>query len=956
MPRYAVHLHPDVRAWAEANPRLRPRLEWLVAQLATRGQAGRPKGVVGVASQVADLPELRWRRSGVSGSHYYAWWCQANGRGRPFPAQSIILRAVRHHDETNAPLAVESAAAYRAADFHELRPLGEEQQAAVASPAAVRLLVGHPGTGKTGALLFAAWEEALLRPEARLLYVTLSARLASEAREFFEGLTDELRGRVDVATVDDLLGRWAAEPSKGGPAGPDDELEEEAFYGFLRMQPPRDLRHWQGAEASLWTEVRAYVIGRALPFELLSRGLRSSSRPLLDRQAYFRLRRGVMDQAPLDQAWELARKFVEQGERDSLQLAAWRAWQQLAAGKHDRALQRYAGFLVDELQDLTLLQTAALAEAARRGAQQASAPPLFVAAGDESQIVHPSGFEWGLYKDVLKARLGSDPQEFQLRTAQRSPGAVVQVIDRSLEFYDELDRGWRPRGNPRLEPIEGGAGQVSVAVADEADPEVGAWLETLRETPHVAIVRAVGDGGDLLAGPAYADLCFTPAAVKGLDRDYVVLWDASEALARLREMLAAPTARSGPRQAEARRAIDSLRVAISRSTETLVFIDRPGVERDPFLADLLEERLATERTVAFLHDDLSERGQDAALRAQGFLDDALELLERDPDRALRVLVQADAALNNVLEADERRKVLPTRVRVRTEAARLLLRRERYAEAAEQYAQIAASYRELGDQTRADLFEVLEGRYREAPPGSSEVRRVVADLLRDYLDAWQELPESERWAGDLDMLRAWRDEAAAALAEMAPDAEIEERVARLTLRHSKLSLMRVLYLAAEDLADASGEEADRASMHALTEAMGDTYAAAESWAEALLAYQALPAPPAAKLAVCFEGLGRWQEAAERHLAAGQRRSALENFRRAALFERAAVLAREQRDARLAEALEAAAGLAAAVEALRGEHAPLLNGAELEALARRLEATATALRQAKPPEAAPRKRRR
>ncbi|MCC7107364.1 MAG: DEAD/DEAH box helicase family protein [Chloroflexi bacterium] len=947
MARFAVHRHPDVRDWTEQHPEQRARLEWLVAQLATRGQAGRPKGVIGPASHVADLPDRRWRRSGVSGSHFYAWWFQADGHGGGFPEQSIVLRAVRHHDETSQPLSADPSADYDVADFHELHPLGQEQEAVVQSPAAVRLVVGHPGTGKTGALLFAAWQEALPRPDARLLYVTLSARLADEARQFFDGLADELHGRVDVMTVDDVLARWAGSSSSSvRQQGPDDEMEEEAFYRFLRMQPPREVRYWQGAETSLWTEVRAYVIGRALPFALDARYLRACTRPLLDRKAYARMRRGAIDALALDQAWDLAQKFVTTAEQQSLQLTAWRAWQQLAAGGHKQALGRYVGFLVDELQDLTLLQLAVLAEAAKRAGSE-HGPTLFIAAGDESQIVHPSGFEWGLYKDVLTARLESEPREFQLRMSQRSPGSVVRVIDRSLEFYSQLDKEFRPKGNPRLEPIEGGAGQVYVALVDESRPDTAEWLDTLRETPGVAIVRTLTERGDSpLDGARYADLCFSPSTVKGLDRDYVLIWDASASLAKLRAMFAAPAARSGPRQAEARRAIDELRVAISRSTETLIFVDQPGEERDLFLEGLVNERLAAEQTVAFLHDDLLERGQDAQLRAQGFLSDALELLEVDLDRALRVLVQADAALKNILEAGERQKMLPTRVRVRLQAARALLRRERWPEAADQFGQLVASYRELGQEEQAELFELLDSRYRESPPGSTNALLHVPELQGETLGAWRALPESERDPDLLELLRRWRDEMSHDLLELPAAAELEECIAGLSLKRSRGLLASHLFRSALDLASTSGEEEDRTAALAVCEIMGDSYTARENWAEALSAYQQLPHPPVRNVAACHEGLANWSQAAELYLEAGDRRAALSCLRRGADLERAGELARELGENRLAETLKAATRLTDELTTFCGEPVRILNGAELEKIAGLLERASTQLRQARP----------
>ncbi len=113
--------HPDVDAWARARPDLRRRVDWLLFELAARGEAGRPKGVVGPASDVVDVAGARWRRSGVGGFHYYLWWFPTSawdGAG----GGAVVARAVRDHDEM-APLSAGDAHAYRPRTFADLDPL-----------------------------------------------------------------------------------------------------------------------------------------------------------------------------------------------------------------------------------------------------------------------------------------------------------------------------------------------------------------------------------------------------------------------------------------------------------------------------------------------------------------------------------------------------------------------------------------------------------------------------------------------------------------------------------------------------------------------------------------------------------------------------------------------------------------------------------------------------------------
>jgi hypothetical protein len=208
MSGHTLLVHPDVDDWMRAQPDLRRRVDWLLFELTTRGDAGRPKGIVGPSALVSDAPALRWRRSGVGGFHYYAWWFPATGWDGIDDGRTIVVRAVRHHDEMR-PLAAGSLETYSERSLGDLDPLTDEQRQAMSAEARVKVVVGQPGTGKTGALIFNAVEAARrLPPDARLLYVTLSRRLVSAAQEVLDGVPG-LGRRVEVVALADLLGRWS---------------------------------------------------------------------------------------------------------------------------------------------------------------------------------------------------------------------------------------------------------------------------------------------------------------------------------------------------------------------------------------------------------------------------------------------------------------------------------------------------------------------------------------------------------------------------------------------------------------------------------------------------------------------------------------------------------------------------------------------------------------------------
>src|SRR5207249_4342471 len=115
-----------------------------------------------------------------------------------------------------------------------------------ATPARIRVVVGQPGTGKTGALIFTAIEEGRRLPrDTRLLYVTLSRRLVSAAQEVLDGV-EELGRRVEVIALADLLARWSG-IERGRLASSEDD-EERAFRQSVGGFAPRDLAIWQSSD------------------------------------------------------------------------------------------------------------------------------------------------------------------------------------------------------------------------------------------------------------------------------------------------------------------------------------------------------------------------------------------------------------------------------------------------------------------------------------------------------------------------------------------------------------------------------------------------------------------------------------------------------------------------------------------------------------------------------------
>src|SRR5215472_14950393 len=137
-----------------------------------------------------------WRRSrlcGNHGSHLYAWWAPKNAAPlkesaefSDVPDGAISLRDIRHHDDHSRLTAQSFRTHYMPVTVGDLRrggyappPWTQPQERFASGRQAVRLLKGHPGSGKTSAL----WHAADSAAAEHVLYVTYSGDLAALARE-----------------------------------------------------------------------------------------------------------------------------------------------------------------------------------------------------------------------------------------------------------------------------------------------------------------------------------------------------------------------------------------------------------------------------------------------------------------------------------------------------------------------------------------------------------------------------------------------------------------------------------------------------------------------------------------------------------------------------------------------------------------------------------------------------
>lgn len=693
MTAYHLLLHRDYERTSEHLPPLvRSKARWAQVQLGARGSTPTVKGTIGL--------NAAWRRSPVQGSHYYLWWIPAGEAGfASEPAPAILVHSIRHHDETDRPIEVGLLADYVVEELALADPRFDDQTAVSDSTQAARVafsvVEGLPGSGKSVALAFLARDLATNPGVNKIRYITYTERLKRAAREIFDALGPDISRHVTAHTVNDVVKSLIKSDLVSTPYA---ELRD--FVRDLETIPPKDLGAWRGYPLTLYTELRAHVVGRSFPpgYQLPKHRAEQLRRQggSVDVERYARQRR--LDMQAAGQAVALAERL---GKRYFLdQRLAAQALAKLNGGEFSAWLSHSDAFIVDEVQDLTLLQIALLGEMARLRLEHHPDRPFSVTiAGDESQIVQPTGFKWGVTKDLIADRLDAGtgetvrPRDFHFDEQRRSPPLIDGLIRASWNLYGRVRKDLRPsaaqsvRAEPAAPVDEAEQGLVLLAPPPALDGGPEAWAALLQElgdrpgralidlTEHVLENGAAGDG-------TLSEVIFPAREIKGLERSTILVHGLGALYARIVELTEDDDGDPIPHM-EARRLIDQMRVALSRSTSRLALLE--PVESPVFTALGFDP---AQDAVSMSLPDLVEflRGEDMteAEMVYGLLGEAEDLLER-------------ARVSEAIQRNERARAIAARMaspdllhQAEAQRARLLLEESevRLAEGAVPLAQAA----------------------------------------------------------------------------------------------------------------------------------------------------------------------------------------------------------------------------------------------------------------------------
>jgi hypothetical protein len=819
-----------------------------------------------------------WRRSrlcGNHGSHFYAWWAPKNavplkesGEFSDVPDGAIFLRDIRHHDDHSHLTPHSFRMHYMPVTVRDLRrgeyspqPWTAPQERFASARQTVRLLKGHPGSGKTSAL----WHAADSATGEHVLYVTYSGDLAALAQEYFDRFCSSHK-RFSVITFSNLVRQILG--SKAPVA-----RTAEAKQRFLRDLAPfaRTLGAWAYSQTALYDELHAHLAGDALPVAVGR--FAASNQARVPDKAYRERRTRSLGQAPVIAALETAAHLERLdsstlAERYFPEIAlAWQAVEKLRSNDSESQASIPLGLFdcdciaVDECQDLTPIEAWLIVELTSRARRRRRAPVPLLLAGDEAQTVRPTDFEWGWLSDLLHAQLGT-PSDYRLSANLRSPRRIAALVNRVWDLYACVEKQERPSGSGYAEIEDDASDQILYCTAT-AGHELSDLLTALSRREGLALITLEDEVPDYVPEAA-RQAVLTVSEAKGLDFHSICVLDAGRHVERVLHRNWRQRVDSDLEDLRKRLAIDQLRVAVSRPAERLIWLDLDPTDR------------IVRQSIEFLNGGLVESGVSSCVPAallKAIEEDDLDLEERvqrcQADARQYLGVKPEVAWSRAQQAVTLLGPLGSPMAVTDQAARdaahltlaeicftLGFRGTRLAPELGRPDPFAEACRAASNARRFGLAAIVGtlGRIQRAMPDNRlQTLGELAEVLPRYKS------EMEPWL----------------LMEIGPKSKswIEELESALCNGHNAAILLRILppLYQALDVPD-RGARARRLQQRAIQLLIKD-----KEYAAALAELRTQPERQPKLEAVCLEGIGDLRGAAQCHVADGNLKEALLCYR-------------------------------------------------------------------------------
>lgn len=576
---YKLYIHQDFEErLSQADIRERKNhVEWLKLQLAISGKTPIFKGTTG--------HEYLWRRSPIKGCHYYLWWLPNGVKGTKELTNetAIFIRDIRHHDENTKHLEIGKIENYQEIYFSEIDPRDEEQkkiaQQEFSRKIEVKTVNGIPGSGKTLALQYAT-KELSYNNDQEILYITYTSGLKHEARIFFDAC--EISDKIKIYTLHELESLIIKEAKTRQKNNLDSDFQY--FNQFLKQHKKRfhNMGEWEHDPRMLWIEIRAYLLGMSLPFSWKREGIGeiNSNGLILNKEIYKKIRKNYLNDQALETAYKIAglinhnqtikeKLFIDQ---DKAQKAL-----EILNKISLKLFNNLRGIIVDEIQDLTLLQIALLIKIGQISLEK-NKDFTFILAGDESQTLYPSGFDWGITKDLFNNQLNINPQNYQLIEQKRSPVNLENLINNSWGLYKKYSEYDIPKSKQKSQLKSDDEGKLfRWKVNNNID-----WNEVLIELDQYSNLALIDLNQDSFSEIILSNNSkniikikkYKTNSIKGLERQIILVFGLNQALQKLEENYEQYRRKKNKVAIlQNRNLIDEIRVAISRSIHTLIIVE-----------------------------------------------------------------------------------------------------------------------------------------------------------------------------------------------------------------------------------------------------------------------------------------------------------------------------------------------------------------------------------------------
>ena len=591
---YPVFIHENIIDDVARAPTLRRRLSLTLQHLASMGRTSVVKGCA--------PPNRGWRRTPMGGSGgmaQYLWWTHGGSQIIPRDVnaelglkKSVWVRSLRQHDDMRPLSPGDPHAEYMELTSAEITgddpalvesPWTEQQRSFIRSPRSVRVVYGHPGSGKTTAL----WQAVSSSDDRKVLYTSWSAELLDISMSYLRSFAP---GSLKVLGYDfnTLLGMLCGHDLPRMTMNARTEVLSLAIADS-RISP-RDLGPWNGRHAELCSEMRAVLFGMATDDRTVARA--SEAPPRLTRNEYIQARRERIDPMAVNAVMKIAARLERDGHTGRIfpdLLALESARDRLRQMKLPDGLEDVDRLVIDEIQDLSMVEIELLTTLVRAiGAARGQMPSLLIS-GDEGQTVSPSGFDWGPLSDLLTRTVGR-PTEFGMETKLRTPRRISDVIDRTSRLYKSLRRELRPANQSFVGIPDALESSIYHCVADDRQENIR-MLKAISDMEGAAIIT-LEDAAPRWIPQQTRHLVLSPAEVKGLEFRTVCVLEPAVIIENITSEPEDSARVPSISHHASRTRIDRLRVAISRATETLIFADTAGAEPTPLSAAVLGEHIA----------------------------------------------------------------------------------------------------------------------------------------------------------------------------------------------------------------------------------------------------------------------------------------------------------------------------------------------------------------------------